>query len=188
MLDATIAKSEPDDTALTDDELVRAARQDPQAFAGLYQRYATRLFRYLYGRTGNLAEAEDLTAQVFTEVIAGLGSYAPRGYFAAWLFTIARRRLVDRYRQEHGEVSLDTIEGFPEGEQDLLDQAAERERMARVERAVSGLDADSRELLRLRYAAELDYKSIARVLGRPEGLLRMSLYRLLRRLRKQLEG
>ena len=79
---------------------MEAARRDSEAFAALYRRYLNPLYRYLLRRSNGVHDAEDLTAQVFTEALEGLvdGRYREGGCFAAWLFTIARRRLVDFYR------------------------------------------------------------------------------------------
>src|SRR5690606_23373838 len=92
----------PDDAAL-----VRAARGDPAAFAALYRRYVGPVYRYLYSRLGHAAEAEDLTAQVFSEALQALPRYRERKRFAAWLFAIARRRLADHYRRQRPSEPLD---------------------------------------------------------------------------------
>ncbi|MCB9134008.1 MAG: RNA polymerase sigma factor [Anaerolineales bacterium] len=83
--------------SFADDEplLIEAARQNPEAFDALYCRYLNPVYRYLFSRVQNQADAEDLTAQVFIEVLEGLARYRDRGTFAAWLFTIARRRAID---------------------------------------------------------------------------------------------
>ena len=63
-----------DDTKQADrDEalLVEAARRDPEAFAALYRQYLTPLYRYLYLRSSNAHDAEDLTTQVFIDVLKG---------------------------------------------------------------------------------------------------------------------
>lgn len=88
-------------TLPNDDALVENARHDPDAFAALYRRYLTPVYRYLLIRLGNPQEAEDITSRVFTEALEGLINqrYRENGKFAAWLFTIARRRLIDLYRQ-----------------------------------------------------------------------------------------
>jgi len=78
-----------------DAELVRAAKHDQSAFAALYRRYVKRIYRYVYSRVDRKADAEDLTARVFTEALEGLKRYREQGTFSAWLFTIAHRRLVD---------------------------------------------------------------------------------------------
>jgi len=86
-----------DFTVMDDAKLVEHTRQNPDAFGVLYRRYLTPLYRYLYRRLGNSHDAEDLTAQVFTEALEGLVArrYRDDGCFIAWLFTIARRRTVD---------------------------------------------------------------------------------------------
>jgi len=66
-----------------DASLVKAARRDPAAFAALYWRYVTPVYRYLYSRVSHAADAEDLTAQVFTEALEGLSRYREWGSFAA---------------------------------------------------------------------------------------------------------
>ncbi len=188
MLDSFVVTSDSNDISVSDDDLVKEAQYNPQAFAVLYRRYATRLFRYIYNRVGNRAEAEDLTAVVFTQVIEGLAGYTPRGLFAAWLFTIARRRVADFLRQERQEFPLESLEHTLAGGSDLLAGVIEQERLERVRQAISSLDETSQELLRLRFAAELEYRTISRVLNRNEAWLRLKVHRLLIKLRKQLES
>ncbi len=84
-----------------DPALIEAARHDPDAFAALYQRYLTPLYRYLLQRLNNVHDAEDLITQVFIETLDALinDRYREGGCFPAWLFTVARRRVVDFYRR-----------------------------------------------------------------------------------------
>jgi DNA-directed RNA polymerase specialized sigma24 family protein len=87
-------------TAASDAELVRAAQEgDKAAFAALYRRYLDRIYRYFYARTGDGQRAEDLTAQTFVAALEALHRYRERGYFSAWLFTIAARRYADHCRE-----------------------------------------------------------------------------------------
>lgn len=90
-----------------DAALVQATRRDPAAFAALYRRYVGPVYRYLYSRLGDVPEAEDLTAQVFAEALQALPGYRERQRFAAWLFSIARRRAADHYRRRHPQQPLD---------------------------------------------------------------------------------
>jgi RNA polymerase sigma-70 factor (ECF subfamily) len=172
-----------DYTVLDDAALVRRSRSDAEAFAVLYRRYLTPLYRYLYRRLGNEKDAEDLTAQVFTEALEGLAAYRERGRFSSWLFTIARRRLVDLYRQRIPTVLDDPPDGAP-GLQAALEQG---ETYSRLGRLLQKLDQNQQELLRLRFSAGLEFAEIAAILRRNTGAVKMSFYRILERLRAQWE-
>jgi RNA polymerase sigma-70 factor (ECF subfamily) len=177
------AKSDQDDA-----ELVRAARRDRNAFAALYQRYVERIYRYVYSRVGRKADAEDLTAQVFTEALEGLEGYREQGTFSAWLFTIAHRRVVDHYRRKRPTQPLDqALDTVGEGPNPLAEVVRE-ERLEHLARLIKGLDDEKQELLRLRFAGELTYREIGEIVGRSEGAVKMAVHRLLRRLEEAWGG
>src|SRR6185437_9545514 len=80
--------------------LVEAAQRDPAAFAALYQVYFARVYRYLRVRLRSEEDAADLTQQAFLKALDALPRYRTHGApFAAWLFTIARHTLADRYHR-----------------------------------------------------------------------------------------
>jgi RNA polymerase sigma-70 factor (ECF subfamily) len=184
------ALAQEDASRLTEGEeadLVSAAQQDPAAFAGLYRRYVTPVYRYLYSRAGSPADAEDLTEQVFLEALESLGRYRQTGPFAAWLFTIARRRAIDALRRRRPEAPLGEQVPDPQAPPDPLAQVIRGEESRRLQALLAGLDEADQELLRLRFAAGLGFGEMARVLRRSEAAVKMKLYRLLRRLESQLE-
>ena len=165
--------------------LVEAARRDPDAFSILYQQYLTPLYRYLLRRLNNIHDAEDLTAQIFTEVLEGLVAHRYRegGCFAAWLFTIARRRLVDFYRQ-HPVATLDDPPSTGPGLLTAIEKGQDLQRLAQL---LSQLDEDRQELLRLRFSAGLSFAEIGILEGRSEAAVKMALYRTLDFLRAHWE-
>lgn len=164
-----------DYSQLDDATLAKEAHRDAEAFTTLYRRYVTPLYRYLYHRLGNAKDAEDLTAQVFTDALEGLASYRERGQFAAWLFTIAQRRLIDLYRQRPND-PLDEIADDSPDPQITLEQT---EAHAHLNGLLHKLDDDRREILRLRFAAGLGFSEIAKLLCRSEGSVKMTFYRTL---------
>ncbi|HVX29681.1 MAG TPA: sigma-70 family RNA polymerase sigma factor, partial [Nitrolancea sp.] len=84
----------------SDAELALAARSTPRAFVQLYQRYADRLYRYAAGLTGSTSQADDIVSDTMIAAFEQLHRFDPtRGSFAGWLFTIARRRMVDDQRR-----------------------------------------------------------------------------------------
>jgi len=167
--------------------LVEAARHDPAAFSRLYRHYVTGVYRYLYKWVNHTSEAEDLTSQVFSEVLEGMALYQERGTFAAWLFTIARRKAIAAYRGRSTSVPFEDAEDVPECSEDLLEQVVQGEQRERMAALFAQLDEEQRELLRLRFTAGLGYAQIGAVLGRTEAAVKMAVYRLLRQMFAQWE-
>lgn len=168
-----------------DARLVRAAQRDRAAFADLYDRYVARVYRYLYSRIGDVHEAEDATAQVFAEALAGLDGYREQGRFAPWLFSIARRRAADHHRRR-GHAPLSDALTRP-SDDDPLATVVHEEDLRRLASLLRELDEGAQELLRLRYAADLTYGEIGRLVGRSEDAVKMAIHRLLRRLHRSWE-
>lgn len=166
--------------------MVKVAQSDPAVFSRLYRRYVTPVYRYLYKWVGNPAEAEDLTSQVFTEVLEKLVDYREQGNFAAWLFTIARRKAIAAYRQRPN-LPLDEDDQVPEPAEDPLEWVIQGEQLKQMAALFAGLDEDQRELLRLRFTADLEYAEIGALLGRSEAAVKMAVYRLLSKMNEKWE-
>jgi RNA polymerase sigma-70 factor, ECF subfamily len=169
----------------TEEDLVRAAQQDPLAFEALYLHFVKQVYRYLYSRMGSQPDAEDATAQTFLSALEGFDRYRHDGHFAAWLFAIARRKAADYFRLAGRSTFLP--DDLPAPEPDLLQQADQNERLRNLMRVIRNLTEEEQELIRLRYAARLGFAEIARLMERNEDALKKSLYRLLDRLQSQLE-
>ena len=165
--------------------LVRAARTDTEAFALLYDRYVQRLYHYCYHRTNNVHDAEDLTSQTFLAALEAFPRYRQDGHFAAWLFTIAHNKAVDYYRRAP-HLPLDELIA-PPFHSDLAGETEHLQQEGVLLRAIQALPDDEQELIRLRYVAELSFAEIARALHKSEGAAKKMLYRLLMRLKGQME-
>ena len=167
-------------------QIIAAARQDPRAFGELYSLYAQPVFRYLYSRIGSLADAEDATAQTFLAALEQFPKYRHDGYFASWLFSIAHHKAVDHFRKQRKETSLDEADLFPE-DANPYQQVIKTERMDTLSRLIRTLSKDEQELIRLRYVADLNFAEIGHMRNQKEDTVKKSLYRLLARLKAQLE-
>jgi RNA polymerase sigma-70 factor (ECF subfamily) len=175
------------DVNLADEaELVAAAQRNPRAFGPLYDLYVQPVYRYLYSRLEGGPEAEEVTAQTFLAALEALGNYRHNGHFAAWLFSIARRKAADAFRQRSRQVPLADAERVP-SEADPLAQVIRTERSAALAALIRALPEEEREWIRLRYVADLSFAEMAQLLGRNEDAVKKSLYRLLARLQSQLE-
>jgi Sigma-70 region 2 len=85
MENGTLSRSQADQVIKEEAALMGAARRNPEAFVLLYRRYLMPLYRYLYRRLSNAHDAEDLTTQVFIDVLEGLATnrYREGGCFLA---------------------------------------------------------------------------------------------------------
>lgn len=166
-----------------DAHLAEAAKEDPAAFGELYERYHIRVYRYVYHRVGSIPDAEDITAHVFVKALEALPSYQTKcSGFAPWLFRITRNAVVDHYRRRKNQQPLEDFD-CEAPDTDPLAHALGSERRQELERLVRYLSADQREVVLMRYAADLSFAEIAAVMKRNEPAIRMLLHRGLRRLK-----
>src|SRR5213592_4744988 len=92
---------------------VRASQGDPAAFGQLYDRHVSAVYRYVYYRVRDDAEAEDLTSDVFMKALRAIPRYEPRQAFLAWLYRIARNAVIDRARRTRIQISFEDALAHP---------------------------------------------------------------------------
>jgi RNA polymerase sigma-70 factor (ECF subfamily) len=165
-------------------QIIAAARRDPQKFGELYSLYAQPVYRYLYSRIGSVPEAEDVTAQTFLAALEHFPKYRHDGYFASWLFSIARNKAMDYFRRRRNETSLDETEVVAV-DSNLLQQVIKTERITTLSKLISMLSFEEQELIRLRYVADLRFAEIGHLLNQKENTVKKKLYRSLARLKVQ---
>jgi RNA polymerase sigma-70 factor, ECF subfamily len=168
---------------------IKAAQEDPSAFAVLYERYVDRIYSYIYHRVGNVYEAEDLTSRTFFRALSHLDSYVDKGYpFSAWLYRIAHNLIANWYRDRGRKpvVSLETlvIGSPPEEHPETVTQGEEDKRF--LQEVIDEIDPLRQELLVLKFAEGLSNAEIGQILGRSEGAIKSLYHRTLLQLRKQM--
>jgi RNA polymerase sigma-70 factor (ECF subfamily) len=174
-------------STLADAELARqAGTQDGRAaFAALYRRYLTPVYRYFRARTGDAALAEDLTSQTFVAVLEGLPRYRERGSFAGWLFTIAARRLADHLRSR-SSLPLDEVADLPASDPPPEAAVERTAQAASLVRAVRALSPDRTQAVSLYFFGGLTLKETAQVMKRSRVAVKSLIHRGLRDLRERL--
>lgn len=156
------------------------ARRDPLADSPELIR---RIYSYVAYRVGDGPDAEDVTSEVFERALRYRKSYDPsRGEPLAWLIGIARRCVDDTMTKPRPEAGEQPDVSSPE---DLEGDALQR---LTVAAAVEGLDERSRDLVALRYGADLSARQIGEILGLKTNAVEVALHRTLARLRPELEG
>jgi RNA polymerase sigma-70 factor (ECF subfamily) len=164
--------------------LKRAVRGDEQAFLALYQRHQSALYRYALRMTGSSWAAEELVQEVFLLLIREPHKYQPeRGELGAFLFGVARNRVMKHLEKAPREMSLDVMnaDGSPRNEpEDPLTPmmiTEKRERIEQVREAVLGLPTEFREAVVLCELEEMSYEQAAHACGCPIGTIRSRLHR-----------
>jgi RNA polymerase sigma-70 factor (ECF subfamily) len=174
---------------LSDLELVTLVRDDPAAFGQLYERYVTKIYNYVYYRTGNHHDAEDLTGRVFYRALMHIDRFVDRGVpFSAWLYRIAHN-LVANWHRDHArrqELSLDDVT-LTGGLRETPEAATEaNEEHARLLSSIRSLPTERQELLILKFVDHLSNAEIGQIMGRSEGAIKSLYHRTLLSLRDEL--
>lgn len=182
-----------DADAYTDEEVVRAARTDKDAFAVLVERYAGRLDRYL--RRLGVRESEDrqdVLQNIFVSVYRNLNEFDTGLKFSSWIYRIAHNEGVSFFRSSRAAQGNVSIESNPElmdilrDDADSSSAAETRLNAEQVAKALEGLRPEYREILVLRYFEERDYAAISDILRIPMGSVATLIHRAKRELRKKL--
>lgn len=177
--------SDPDPEVLAD--LVDKAKKDRSAFGNLYDQFVKPVYRYLYNRVGSRFDAEDLTSETFAAALEGITNYQEDGHFTAWLYGIARHKLVDYYRRKNPGVPLDQVEYTVKIKGDHLKRLIKQNDHRQLLHLIQDLEDEEQELIYLRYVFGLTYVEIGKMLEKSAGAVKKATYRLLNRLKYQME-
>jgi RNA polymerase sigma-70 factor (ECF subfamily) len=169
--------------------VARAVARDQAAFAELYDRYLERVYRYMYFRTANRIDAEDLTEQVFLQAWAAIERFRWQGKpFQAWLYTVAHNVVVDWRRRAAPSQSLD------DGEHPIdLESTSATQAMAQwidadlLANAIKRLTPDQQQVITLKFLDGFDTATVAQLMDKREGTVRALQLRALQSLRRELE-
>jgi len=157
-------------------------------FNELYRRNATNVFYYLYSRVRNVADAEDLTSLTFVTALENLSGLRDPRKFTPWVFTIARNKAFDYFRQSQRRPMADFDEKLESAKAvEVTLSQTDQDRLCDLESLISRLSPLEQEYLRLRIVADLPFAEIASILSEPETRIKKKYYRLLERLQAQVE-
>jgi len=165
---------------------VRAGKGEPAAFGALYDRYVDAVYRYVFYRVRNDADAEDLTSEVFMRAMRAIPRYEPRQAFLAWLYRIARNAVIDRARRARTQVSFEDALAHPNADKVVEPDAAllALSDSEVVRAAMAHLTPLQQEVIVLRYMEGFSTAEIAVLVGKREGTVRGIQFRALAALRE----
>ena len=167
--------------------LAQQALTNVDAFAELYRRNLTRVYRYHIAHVGNIKDAEDLTSQTFMAALEGIHSFRGTGSFAAWILGIASRKRLMYFRRNgsRSEVPLDEAVPYPSPGTPTDKAVTQRLQLESVSRALRQISAERAEAIILTYFSSLSNAEAARVLNKSEAAVKMLISRGLQDLRER---
>jgi RNA polymerase sigma-70 factor, ECF subfamily len=165
--------------------LVDAAKQDPEQFRALYNRYYERIFMYVWQRIDDKEVAHDVTSQVFLKAMQNLYKYEFKGVpFASWLYRIAKSEVytVLRKQQVQRTVNIDSV-GMGSMVQEM-EEDPYAEWMPVLSAAVAELEEEDLQMVEMRFFEKRPFREIADILDITENNAKVKTYRILEKLKK----
>ena len=162
--------------------IARCLRGDASAFEPLVRRYQRVLFSVAYRMLGNYEDALDATQNAFIKAYEGLDGYDPDRRFFSWIYRIAVNECLNLRRSGRShEPVTELLADAPR-----RDEVEAGELSERVQRALRELTAEQREVVVLKYFAELSYDEISKAIGVPEKTIKSRLFSARQRLAARL--
>ena len=163
-------------------EIVERAKTDDAAFEILYNHYFPKIYGYIFKRTGNREASEDILSATFLKAFTHLKKYQSRGFtFGAWLYRIATNNLTDYYRRHRpgAESELAEADGAESSGENPAETADKKQERAAIEKVLTKLPGRYREIIQLRFFAEMEIFEIAETLNLPKTHVSVILHRAL---------
>ena len=181
-----------------EEELIRRVKQDPQAFAFVYDQHYHSIFSYAFRRLANYEAARDVTAETFLKAFQKIGSFEWRSIpISAWLFRIATNEINLYFRQaKYRPACLDAhLHRYLRYEEGIETEKAALELALResndflmIQQQLLNLDTKYQEVIALRFFEEKSIKEISTILKKKEGTVKSLLSRGLEKLRIAVEA
>jgi RNA polymerase sigma-70 factor (ECF subfamily) len=171
----------------TEQHLIEAAKQNPEHFGPLYDKYYKQIFGYVYQRMDCKDTAFDLTSQVFLKALTNIEKYEYKGVpFASWLYRIAHSEVMQSFRTKK---NLRTINADISDLRNICEEV-EQEYMEEYKSVlmtvIKNLPEDDVQLIELRFFEKRPFKEIAEILNLTETNAKVKLYRILEKVKKTL--
>jgi RNA polymerase sigma-70 factor (ECF subfamily) len=164
-------------------QIIRAAQKGEEAaVVALYQAYSPAIYRYIAYRVP-VEEAEDLTAEVFVNVVEALPNYKiSEAPFEAWLYRIAGARVADYHRHFTRHPTTELLESTPEYDPLPEEQILESQETSELRAAIAQLSQEQQEILLLRFVNHKSHEEVARILNKSVSAVKTIQHRALTQL------
>lgn len=173
--------------------VAQAQRGDREAFGYIFDTFHLQVYRYVLVRVRNEADAEDIAAETFHATFRAIGRFRWRGVpFEAWLFRIARSKIIDHQRRLARRPPPSDIDAVPEAglplAGDIEAEVVGRDEQQRVMALVPTLSQDQQDVIAMRFFAGLSVEETGAAMGRSAGAVKQLQFRAVSALRERMEA
>lgn len=168
----------------------RARKLDDEAWQRIFEQHYPRIYAYLYYRVGNADVAEDLCGEVFERAVKNIRRFKSRdGGLGGWLTRIAQNLAHDYYRRSKSRPPepLELNESWIAHGVDPASHLLNHEASAYLQQALQRLTPEQRDVILLRFIAQMRTLEVARILNKTTGAIKALQHRALASLRRELE-
>ncbi len=167
--------------------IIEAAKENPENFGPLYDKYYKQIFGYVYQRMDCKDTAFDLTAQVFLKALTNIGKYEYKGVpFASWLYRIAHSEVMQLFRNQKNAKTINADIGDLKHICEEIEEQYMEEYKGVMMKLIKELPEDELNLIEMRFFEKRPFKEIAEILKITENNAKVKMYRILERVKKKL--
>ena len=167
--------------------IIEAAKENPERFAPLYNKYYKQIFNYVYQRLDSKDTAFDITGQVFLKALTNIGRYQFKGVpFASWLYRIAHNELMQMFRSQKDKRAINADIGDLRFICEESESPFFEEYIPAIKRLIQELNPDDLQMVEMRFFEKRPFKEIAEILDITEVNAKVRMYRIIEKLKKSL--
>ena len=171
-----------------EERMILAAQANPQKFSALYEKHYASVLKFVYQRVVTKDDAYDITQQVFLQAMLALHKYELRGFaFSSWLFRIAINETNQLFRKCEKQRGVNYSEEILQHVLEEMNETESEEKEQAVLNTMTGLDDEDFQLVEMRFFEKRSFKEIAEILNINEASAKMRLYRILEKMKPELE-
>ena len=163
---------------------VRAKAGEQAAFGQIYDHFFKKIYTFIYYRVGHKEVAEDLAEDVFLKAFGKIAGMNKDGSLEAWLYQIARNRVIDYYREKKLTVALEEVENTLEYETNVIDIVNLERQQIIFLKLLKELGAEQQAVLKMKFLEDLSNGEIAELLNKNEGAIRVIQHRAITKLQE----
>lgn len=177
---------------LSDEELVERARVElftvTRAYEELMRRYQVTLYNVCARYLGNERDADDVSQEIMLKVLYGLKKFEGKSKFKTWLYSITYNECITQYRKEKRKKRLVDALSLNPTEEASEDEAPEIPEDNSLDRWLRGVNRIDREIIILRFVADLEFQDIAKIMHLGLSATKMRYKRAIDKLKQSYSG